>query len=51
MTYKLYLYKDKKKKIDDFFLEYLVPITENIDHLALIEEQEQNFDASAYGKI
>ena len=28
--YKQYLYKDKQEKIDDHFIEYLVPIMENI---------------------
>ena len=48
MTYKQDFYKNKYKEIDDLFLEYLAPVTEDIEHPALIEEQIQNIDAAAY---
>ena len=50
MTYKQDLYKTKYSYIDDFFLEYLVPIMKYIEHPALIEEWIQNIDAAAYEK-
>ena len=50
MTYKQYFYKNKEKEIYDFFLEYLVPVMDNIEHPALIEEWEQNIDANDYEK-
>ena len=38
LIYKQDLYKDKQKETDDLFIEYLVPIMEDIDHPALIGE-------------
>ena len=49
--YKQYYYEDKLKEIYDIFIEYLVPIIDNIDHPALIEERKRNIDASSYEKI
>ena len=37
MTYKQDFYKTKEKEIYDLFLEYLVPVMEDIEHPALIE--------------
>ena len=37
LIYKQDYYEDKLKEIDDLFIEYLVPIMDDIDHLALIE--------------
>ena len=37
MTYKQYFYKTNEKKIYDLFLEYLVPVMEDIEHPAFIE--------------
>ena len=48
--YKKYLYKDKQKKIDGIFIEYLVPVMDNLDHTGLIEEWRQILDAAAYEK-
>ena len=50
MTYKQDFYKTKEKEIYDLFLEYLVPVMEDIEHPALIEEWIQNIDAAAYEK-
>ena len=50
MTYKQDLYKDKQKEIYNLFLEYLVPVMDNIDHPASIEEQKQNLDDYANEK-
>ena len=38
LTYKQDLYKDKQTEIYERFIEYLVPIMENIDYPALIGE-------------
>ena len=48
IIYKQDLYKNKAKEIYDFFLEYLVPVMDNIDHPALIKEWKKNIDAGAY---
>ena len=37
MIYKQDFYNDKQKEIDDLFLEYLVPVMEDIYHPVLIE--------------
>ena len=50
MTYKQDFYKDKKPKIDEFCIEYLVPIIDNIDHPTLNGAWKQNLDAAAYEK-
>ena len=50
MTQKQDLYRTKEKEIDYLFIEYLVTVMEYIEHPALIEEQIQNIDASAYEK-
>ena len=51
LIYKQDYYEDKLKEIDELFIEYLVPIMDDIDHPALIEEWKQNVDAAAYEKI
>ena len=51
LIYKQGFYKSKWKEIYDLFIEYLVPIMENLDHPALIEEWKQNIDAADYEKI
>ena len=48
--YKQDFYKDKKKEIDELFIEYLVPIMGDLDHPALIKERKQNLDAAPYEK-
>ena len=50
MTYKHDLYNNKEKEIDVLFLEYHVPVMDDIEYTALIEEQKQNIDAAAYKK-
>ena len=37
LIYKQDYYEDKLKEIDDLFIEYLVPIMDDLDHTALIE--------------
>ena len=51
LIYKQNFYDDKKKEIDDLFIEYLVPIMEDLDHPVLIEERKQNIDAAVYERI
>ena len=51
MIYKQDFYKNKQKEINYLFIEYLVPVMEDIDHPVLIEEWRQNLDAAAYKKI
>ena len=46
--YKQDFYRDKPKKIDDLFIEYLAHIMDDLDHIALIEEWQQNLDAADY---
>ena len=50
IIYKQDFYNNKESEIYDLFVEYLVPIMENIDHPELIEELKQNLDAAAYEK-
>ena len=50
MIYKQYLYKNKDKEINYLFLEYLVPIMDDLNHPPLIEEWKQNIDPAAYEK-
>ena len=38
MTYKQDFYKTKDTETDDLFLEYLVPVMEDIENPAFIEE-------------
>ena len=45
-----YFYKDKQNDIDELFIQYLVPIMEDLDHPVLIEERKQNIDADAHEK-
>ena len=45
MIYKQDFYKTKESEIDDF---YLVPVIEDLEHPALIEEWIQNIDAATY---
>ena len=40
----------KKKKIDDFFDRYHIPLLNDIHHPALTEEQKQNNDPTDYEK-
>ena len=51
MKYKQDFYTTKEKEIYDLFLEYLVPVMEDIKHTAFIKERIQNLDAAAYKKI
>ena len=51
MIYKQDLYKIKQKEIDDLFLEYLLPVIEDIKHPALVKKWIQIFDAAAYEKL
>ena len=51
MTYKEDFYKTKQIEIDDFFLEYLVPVMKDLEHTALIKECIQHLDVDAYEKI
>ena len=37
MFYKQDFYKNNEKEIYDLFIEYLVPVTDDIDHPDLIE--------------
>ena len=48
LIYKQDNYEDKLKEIYDLFIDYIVPIIEDLDHPALIEEFKQNIDAAAY---
>ena len=48
LIYKQDFYKYIQKEIYELFIEYLVPIMDNIDHPALIEERKQNIDADSY---
>ena len=50
IIYKQDFYKNKEKEIYDLFLEYLVPVMDDLDHPTLIEEWKQNLDAAAYEK-
>ena len=50
LIYKKDFYKYKQEEICEIFIEYLVPIMEDIDHPALIEERKQNLDADTYEK-
>ena len=37
LIYKQDFYKDKQKEIYELFIQYLVPVMDNLDHPALIE--------------
>ena len=50
IIYKQNLYNNKEKEVYYLFPEYLVPVMDNIEHPALIEEWEQNIDANDYEK-
>ena len=41
-------YNDKQDEIDTLFIEYHVPLFEDIDNPVLIGEWKQNLDAAAY---
>ena len=43
LIYKQDYYEDKIKEIDEIFIDYLVPIMDDIDHPALIEERKQKY--------
>ena len=51
LIYKIYLYHDKQYELDTLFIEYHVPLFEDIDNPVLIGEWKQNLDAAAYEKI
>ena len=51
LIYKQDFYKDKQQEIDNFFIKYLVPVMNDLDHPELIEEWKQNIDAAAYERI
>ena len=40
LTYKKNFYNDKQKEIDELFDKYHMPLINNLDHPALIEEQK-----------
>ena len=42
LIYKQDIYKDKQGEIYDLFIEYLVPIMENIDHPVFNEEWKKS---------
>ena len=48
MAYKQDFYKAKETGKYDLFMEYLVPVMEDIENPALIKEWIQNLDAAAY---
>ena len=48
LIYKQDYYEDKIREINEIFIDYLVPIMDDIDHPALIEEWKQNIDADSY---
>ena len=48
LIYKQEFYKDKQNEIYELFIEYLVPIMENIDHPELIKKWKQIIDAATY---
>ena len=48
--YKQNFYHDKQNEIDILFDEYNVPLLDDLDHPALIEEWKQNLDAAFYEK-
>ena len=48
MIYRQDYYEGKLKEIYDLFIEYSVPIMDDIDHTELIKECEQNIDVYAY---
>ena len=50
MTYKQDFYNTKEREVYDLFLEYLVPVMEDIENPSLVEEWIQNTDADAYEK-
>ena len=50
LIYKQNFCHDKQDEIDEIFNKYHIPLLNNIDHPALIEEWKQNIDATAYGK-
>ena len=46
--YKQKFYHDKQDEIDILFDEYNIPLLNDIDHTANIEEWKRNIDAAAY---
>ena len=46
LVYKQDLYKDKQKEIDELFIEYLVIIMDDLDHIELVELWKQILDAA-----
>ena len=42
------MYYDKQDEIDNLFYEYHVPLLNNLDPRAFIEEWKQNIDAAPY---
>ena len=51
IIYKQNLYNNKEKEVYYLFPEYLVPVMDDPDYPALIEEWKQNLDASYNEKI
>ena len=48
LIYKQEFYKDKRKEIDELFIEYLIPIMDGLDHPELIEGWKQHINDAAY---
>ena len=46
--YKKNFYTDKQKELDELFIEYLVPIMDDLDHPELIEKWKKHIDADDY---
>ena len=51
LIYKQEYCKDKQREIVELFVYELVPIMDDPDYPALIEEWKQNLDDDAYEKI
>ena len=41
IIYKQYFYKNRKKETHDLFLEYIVTVMDDLDHLYFIEESKK----------
>ena len=50
LIYKQNFYHDKIDEINTIFYEYHIPLLNNLDHPALIEEWKRNLDTAAYKK-
>ena len=51
LIYKQNFYHDKQNEIYNLFIEYHVPLFDDLDHPSLIKEWGGNIDAAAYKKI